>query len=73
MIPGKYPGPAYCRARDALSAAHEACFGHPLRDGIGMSHGSFAGVNVALGEIRNLEIENERLRRKLAKAEARSE
>lgn len=37
--------PMYDRAWKALEAAHEACFRHPDRDTLGMSHGPFSGVN----------------------------
>lgn len=62
-------GPCYDRASQALDAAHKACFRHPDRDILGMSHGPFSGVNEALGIIATLETENIRLRRALAKYE----
>jgi hypothetical protein len=54
--------PYYDRAFAALEAAHKACFDHPERDILGMSHGPFSGVNEALGIVAELEDENERLR-----------
>ncbi len=60
------PGfPLYTKALEALSAAHKACFDHPDRDVLGMSHGPFSGVNEALGIISLLEEENIQLRAKL--------
>ncbi len=57
------PGfPLYTKALAALSAAHQACFDHPDRDVLGMSHGPFSGVNEALGIISLLEEENIKLR-----------
>ena len=53
------PGPLYAKALEALQ---QACFGHPGRDVLGMSHGPFSGVNVALGIIDYLERDNARLR-----------
>lgn len=47
--------PYYERAWKALRAAHEACFRHPDRGALGMSHGPFAGVNEALGIVDELE------------------
>lgn len=65
----------YKKALDALQAAHDACFKAPDRDVLGMSHGPFSGVNVALGIVDDLEhrlagaiIENARLRALLVKA-----
>jgi hypothetical protein len=55
--------PHYDRALKALQAAHDACFNHPERGALGMSHGPFSGVNEALGIIAELEAENRRLRR----------
>lgn len=55
-------GPLYDRALDALRAAHKACFEHEGRDVLGMSHGPFSGVNVALGIVAQLEDENKILR-----------
>lgn len=63
-------GPQYDRALKALQAAHDACFKHPERPILGMSHGPFSGVNEALEIVALLETENEALRRKL---EGRSE
>lgn len=48
----------YDRASQALDAAHKACFHHPDRGAVGMSHGPFSGVNVALGIIAGLEESN---------------
>ena len=48
----------YDRASQALDAAHKACFNHPDRGAVGMSHGPFSGVNVALGIIAGLEESN---------------
>lgn len=54
--PGGRPRRYYYRlAREALDAAHMACFRHPERGPIGMSHGPFSGVNVALGIVATLE------------------
>jgi hypothetical protein len=39
----------------ALKAAHQACFKHEDRPILGMSHGPFSGVNVALGIVVSLE------------------
>lgn len=47
--------PAYSAALNALESAHKACFDHPDRPLIGMSHGPFSGVNVALGIVAELE------------------
>lgn len=58
--------PYYDRALNALNAAHTACFKHPERDVLGMSHGPFSGVNEALGIVALLEEENQRLRKALA-------
>ena len=52
-------------AKEALALAHDACFNHPDRDIVGMSHGPFSGVNVALGIISVLERENKRLTKAL--------
>jgi hypothetical protein len=57
-------GPLYDRASKALDEAHRACFNHPDRDVLGMSHGPFSGVNVALGIIAQLERENIALKAK---------
>jgi hypothetical protein len=54
--------PYYSKASQALEAAHRACFNAPGRDILGMSHGPFSGVNVALGIVHVLEEENKRLR-----------
>ena len=54
--------PNYAKALEALQAAHDACFRDERRDVLGMSHGPFSGVNVALGIIVRLEAENKRLR-----------
>ena len=54
--------PFYNKALKALQAAHDACFKHPVRDVLGMSHGPFSGVNEALGIVAILEAENARLR-----------
>jgi len=54
----------YKKALDALNEAHKACFNHPDRPLLGMSHGPFSGVNVALGIIARLEDENDLLRQK---------
>lgn len=64
--------PYYDKALAALQAAHDACYGHPSRDVLGMSHGPFSGVNVALGIVAELEDQNARLRVALAKAEGAS-
>ena len=62
------PRPLYRRASEALDAAHKACFNHPGRDVLGMSHGPFSGVNVALGIVSGLEHENAVLRTRLRAA-----
>lgn len=54
--------PHYDRALKALQAAHDACFKHPERDVLGMSHGPFSGVNETLGIIAELEDENTKLK-----------
>lgn len=59
--------PLYSEALAALQSAHDACFHHPGRDVLGMSHGPFSGVNVALGIIAQLEDENRLLLADLAK------
>lgn len=56
-------------AREALSEAHAACFNHPDRPAIGMSHGPFSGVNRALGIIKLLENENEAYCARIAQLE----
>lgn len=58
--------PLYTKALYALQAAHDACFKHPERGVLGMSHGPFSGVNEALGIIASLEEENIALKRRLA-------
>lgn len=50
--------PFYDRASKALQAAHDACFKHPDRGVLGMSHGPFSGVNEALAIVAQLEREN---------------
>lgn len=50
--------PNYNKASKALQEAFDACYNHPDRDILGMSHGPFSGVNVALGIIASLEKEN---------------
>jgi|SRR5581483_1687261 len=64
--------PLYDRASAALDAAHKACFSHPDRGLLGMSHGPFSGVNEALGIIAELESENQTLRAALARARGES-
>lgn len=59
--------PYYDKAREALDAAHKACFNHPDRGVLGMSSGPFSGVNVALGIIATLERENAILAKREAK------
>ena len=56
-------GERYDQAVRALKSAHDACFKHPDRPVLGMSHGAFSGVNEALGIVKLLEEENETLRR----------
>lgn len=53
-------GPMYDQALKALESAHAACLRASQKSGdaLGMSHGSFSGVNVALGIIFRLEAEN---------------
>ncbi len=60
-------GELVAKARDALDAAHKACFNHPDRGPIGMSHGPFSGVNFALGVLATAGEANKAL---LARAEA---
>jgi len=50
----------YDQALKALESAHAACLRASQKSGdaLGMSHGSFSGVNVALGIIFRLEAEN---------------
>jgi hypothetical protein len=57
--------PHYGRALAALQGAHDACTKHPGRDVLGMSHGPFSGVNVALGIVAMLETEVITLRKQL--------
>lgn len=47
--------PYYDRASAALDAAYKACFNHPDRPLLGMSHGPFSGVNEVLGIVAELE------------------
>lgn len=70
----------YNIALAALQDAHTACFKHPDRDVLGMSHGPFSGVNQVLGLIDELEAKLERLRfrerhlqRELAKRRKRND
>ena len=56
---------AYLKAKEALDEAYLACYNHKERDVLGMSHGPFSGVNVALSIIKQLEDENTRLRKLL--------
>lgn len=58
--------PYYNAAVKALQEAHDACFKRH-EDVLGMSHGPFSGVNVALGIIDQLERENQMLRLMLSK------
>ena len=48
--------PFYDRCLKALDEAHKACFKHPDRDILGMSHGPFSGVNEVLGIVDSLEV-----------------
>lgn len=59
------PGPEYRRAAKALETAHNACFKHPDRDVLGMSHGPFSGVNEALRIILKLEADLKECRSQL--------
>lgn len=52
----------YRRVKDLLQAAHDACYNHPDRSPIGMSHGAFSGVNQTLAIVAELEKENWLLR-----------
>tara|TARA_Y100001937_G_C7020474_1_gene285189 strand:+ start:285 stop:494 length:210 start_codon:yes stop_codon:yes gene_type:complete len=61
-VSAKEKRPYYNRALAALQAAHDACYRHPDRNVLGMSHGPFSGVNEALGIVATLEEENRRLR-----------
>jgi hypothetical protein len=63
-------GPRYQQALKALEAAHDACFNHPDRGVLGMSHGPFSGVNEALGIIALMEEENTYLHDRLQKLES---
>lgn len=45
----------YNQILKALQQAFDACYNHPGRDVLGMSHGPFSGVNVALGIVADLE------------------
>ncbi len=49
------PTSSYTKALEALENAHKACYGHSDRPLLGMSHGPFSGVNMALGIIAELE------------------
>jgi len=49
--------PLYDKALVALNGAYRACYDQPDRDVLGMSHGPFSGVNVALMIVANLEKE----------------
>lgn len=60
--------PEYDRALKALQAAYDACYNHPGRDVLGMSHGPFSGVNEVLGIVDRLESENRRLRSLVARS-----
>ena len=62
----------YKQAQEALDAAHKACFNHPDRGVIGMSHGPFSGVNEALGIIATLEETITALSSELAEAKRES-
>lgn len=62
--------PYYDRASKALDAAHRACFNHPDRHGLGMSHGPFSGVNEALGIIADLEENLELANREILRLKA---
>lgn len=55
MYPPIDQRPYYDKALKALKTAREACFKHPDRDLLGMSHGPFSGVNEALGIVSQLE------------------
>ena len=67
--------PHYDAALTALQGSFDACYEHPKRDVIGMSHGPFSGVNVALGIVDSLERENKALRARIRQldAEAKNE
>jgi hypothetical protein len=60
-------GSIYIAVKEALNAAHKACFQHPDRDVLGMSNGPFSGVNFALGKVAELEDENIALRAQIAR------
>jgi len=62
--------PNYTQALEALQAAHDACVRDERRDVLGMSHGPFSGVNVALGIVARLEAENSRLRQLVGQSRA---
>jgi len=49
--------PYYNEAFEALQEAYDACFNHPDRPLLGMSHGPFSGVNKALRVLARLEDE----------------
>ena len=59
-------GPLKTQALALLQDAHYACFNHPGRDILGMSHGPFSGVNRVIEIIGVLERENQRLKMKLS-------
>jgi len=63
-------GSEYDKASAALQEAHNACFKHPERDALGMSHGPFSGVNEALSIVWRLETENKQLRTEIEKSTA---
>ena len=59
-------GPLKTKALALLQDAHDACFNHPGRDILGMSHGPFSGTNRVIEIIGVLERENQRLKIQLA-------
>lgn len=61
--------PLYERAKNALEAAYQACYKHPDRDILGMSHGPFSGVNEALGIVTTLEEDNKKLKQRISQLE----
>lgn len=61
------------RAKAALEAAHRACFKHPDRPLLGMSHGPFSGVNEALSIIAQLHASWQVTTRVCEKAQVRAE
>jgi hypothetical protein len=63
-------GELVAKARDALDAAHKACFNHPDRGPVGMSHGPFSGVNFALGVLATAGEANKALLTRAEAAEA---